>query len=1617
MAIRIERNQKGNCINFHGSSNPTYFNACLSGEVDSLDNIAINVINDIITAQSGTKQYEFFRIPFTEFVDASGNAFADAQGVADYITLNANVSAPTDINVGYKGVYDASLSVNPSYGSPENGDWYYIGTGGTITEGSGVTATTTVYKQNDIIKYSDSITTWEKIENKNATVQELEDSALDRYDIHVDGDYTGTIRNGSSLYPYNDLNVAISASSEGNFILIKGVVEVPNSSTDAFTLPHSLYFYGTDNCEIRYASYNSANGNVFYFEGTDNSQSFSFRNIIIKNAGKYGFQIKKTSKVTIEDCTLKNNGWNGLTINTVLSSSVSGLLGYDSTNTELQAFYSGVTSSNGGATRIEEATQLLIVGNTVTNNLRGIRVSDCGIGGAGVISRNQSTQNIESGIYLSVGASGGCQNITVMMNVSSYNANNGLLVIGGINNKFSQNEVNGNWNAGFCSWVAANSTLRDCGLYDNNRSQYNGIGNTGDAKASIQINEAYNLLGTQITLNPAFSFIAEILDTQVHYTGLGSNTEKIGFLITEAVGLLDANDKNIIKVDDVGFVGQDYAIDFSEVNLTNLKVALGDNSYMNIGEKTVRQSASGEYFELPFSNHVTNINYADFSVDNTGRICIKEGPTGVKLNPYKVNDLQAIAHGAEIRIMLKGSNMVQFEVPVAGCSIDGVAVNSVLNQALIQLNGVFTNTVGFASNPDVFVDGFTLSGDDLTLTLNDGVSYTVDVTSLGVDENNFVASGALSGSDLILTMDDATTVTVDASGLAVDTDTTVSFGTIVGNVMTLSLSDASTVTIDVTSLALDTDDYVVSGALNADGINIDLTMDSAGVIQVPVGALAIDNNTTITSGVVSGTDIVLNLSDASIIIIDATTLATGSSTNVVSGSVVGTNLILVMSDASEITIDAANMVNGASLSATNDRWYISYGTNANQEVGVTTMTSAVNLQGPYYFGQTLLRGSEFKFNMKTGNQLRLGIWDGAEEATAYNGSPSMADASNWNTVFSYANGTGKFTDSSNVDVSTYHVSGYSATNNAAMSIRFGDDGHLSLYDISGATEVLVAKTTIALSATEFNMQFGGFNNSEFPNGIISTQDWTIVHDFAGTEAGIVNGILNHTVLKSNISIVAGEKIMFMLDEVGQGDFFGTDYTNASTGVGTAEDQLSNTFIYQTNEAIVFDTAFNVSDWDANTGATDSNGGYFYSANLNQYRYGGNAGTIQGMFSLRFNVDGTLSLYDEDADYTVATCKSDPTIGSQVSLYFGVTGNRAYYSIPVISKQTIGQGSQPDVNFAPTVADQTATVNEGGVLNFQVVTSGNLVNQIVELDAPSWMSMNQLTGVLSGTAPAFAGTSADTIVVNCKAGNAIGGTVEFTVTVTVASYASTNTKSLKFPSSSNAYLNGSATNVPSLARAANGAGAGDAWSVSMWVKPSTVTNAQTLFYYGGDDLTNEGSITLTQFIGNNLLLKYGNSTDNLNFIGVGNFPTNQWNHVLFTYNGADTITANGGATAFTMTVNGANAISQIQSNGVGYSGSIVSDRFRVGRYDGATTSQYLSNGIINQVAIWGTDESANKATIYNSGATQDLSQLASAPVHYYEVDSSITTIADVGTVANAPLTGFNFAAADLVTDAP
>jgi hypothetical protein len=659
------------------------------------------IIRSTVPKNNGTFQTYFRRFYINRVENKDGVILTTTLGmdrtqVLAYLNAEFNKSL-AETNAVYKGTWDAATNTPDLTGVTHvAGDWYYVTVAGTYL---GVD-----YGVNDQIRHNS--VDFDLIEDTAVTVDAIENAALSQYDAYVDPTFVGT-STGSTLKPWSSLLDAINNSNSGESILVKG----SNVIAAEIVLPHGIKFYGVDGSEIKFASYSASNGDIFSFVGTG-VEEMIFKNIEFKNAGGYGLYIKKTVKTTIENCKFQNNGWDGTLLNTVVPSATYGLLGYDSTNTDLQAFYAGSHASNGGAMRIEEATQLLIVGNTVTNNLRGIRVSDCGIGGAGVITRNQSTQNIESGIYLSVGALGGCQNVTVMMNVSSYNANNGLLVIGGINNKFSQNDVTGNWNAGFCNWGASNSTLRDSSLYDNNRSVYNGIGNTGDAKASIQINEAYSLLGIQIAMNPNFRFICEILDTQVHNTGLGSNTERIGFLITSGVGALADNDKNIIKIDDVGFIGQDYAIDLSEVDVTNLRLSLGDNSYQSIALGAVKSPLSGNYSELPFSNHVMEVPSVDVVVDTLKQsLSLRESVGGNTINVYAINELQSVISGSTIQILQANTDKIQLRGLTHGnIYINGVVAGNNLNSANDSLNAAFS--MDLVEYKDVLVNEVGINGDE-----------------------------------------------------------------------------------------------------------------------------------------------------------------------------------------------------------------------------------------------------------------------------------------------------------------------------------------------------------------------------------------------------------------------------------------------------------------------------------------------------------------------------------------------------------------------------------------------------------------------------------------------------------------------------------------------------------------------------------------------------------------------------------------------------------------------------------------------------------------------------------------------------------------------------------------
>ena len=171
MAIQIVRNEDGNCIQFLGASNPVYWNACLSGEVDPNDSTLVNIINDIASL-AGNTVYEFYNIPFTEWRDADNNPFADAQAVADYVDLVGNVSLAAD-TASYKGTWDADTNTpDISATSPDNGDWYYVTVEGIKSPNDGLDGAIT-YNVNDIVRYSSDNTIWQHIPNETVRVDQL----------------------------------------------------------------------------------------------------------------------------------------------------------------------------------------------------------------------------------------------------------------------------------------------------------------------------------------------------------------------------------------------------------------------------------------------------------------------------------------------------------------------------------------------------------------------------------------------------------------------------------------------------------------------------------------------------------------------------------------------------------------------------------------------------------------------------------------------------------------------------------------------------------------------------------------------------------------------------------------------------------------------------------------------------------------------------------------------------------------------------------------------------------------------------------------------------------------------------------------------------------------------------------------------------------------------------------------------------------------------------------------------------------------------------------------------------------------------------------------------------
>ncbi len=266
----------------------------------------------------------------------------------------------------------------------------------------------------------------------------------------------------------------------------------------------------------------------------------------------------------------------------------------------------------------------------------------------------------------------------------------------------------------------------------------------------------------------------------------------------------------------------------------------------------------------------------------------------------------------------------------------------------------------------------------------------------------------------------------------------------------------------------------------------------------------------------------------------------------------------------------------------------------------------------------------------------------------------------------------------------------------------------------------------------------------------------------------------------------------------------------------------------------------------------------------------------------------------------------------------------------------------------------------------------------------------------------------------------------TVVLTVSTPPFSNTKSIQFNNQD--YIGANAALLePILGRTGNGSGSSDAWTLSFWFKPSSDSRGQVIMYYGqGISQGAGGYIELRQTnVGNQkrLRIRYGSHSNYLQLTSPnGSLTPNIWQHVVVVYDGGTTGSGSSDLGLYygrfkvyidgvIQTLNGAH-------NNYGYSSSLQTGNFRFGRLNSGNS---LRGANLDEIAIWGSDKSADVSSMYNSGSPLNLATGTSVavPEHWWRMGDGDTYpyLQDSGSLGNCIFEMYNMTSADIVSDVP
>ena len=411
----------------------------------------------------------------------------------------------------------------------------------------------------------------------------------------------------------------------------------------------------------------------------------------------------------------------------------------------------------------------------------------------------------------------------------------------------------------------------------------------------------------------------------------------------------------------------------------------------------------------------------------------------------------------------------------------------------------------------------------------------------------------------------------------------------------------------------------------------------------------------------------------------------------------------------------------------------------------------------------------------------------------------------------------------------------------------------------------------------------------------------------------------------------------------------------------------------------------------------------------------NANGVQFLNSLQATMDDPA-----DVKINITDLSKSVHIFTQVPFADFVDENGVAYGVTAtavcnaLNAEFSASGSSTGV---PPEITSSATINmtEGDTLNYELVATNGVGYEWSNIPSGVVNVEGNLRKLIGGS-----NLSAGIYNMTAKAINYFGEDSQaITLNVSAAPY--TNTKSINFENQD--WMGANANMLDgSLGRSSNGSGSGDSWTISFWFKGSTASQGQTIFYFGSQDVTNQGYIQVMQINsgGNKLLrFKYGSNSNNVRLqTSAGTITAGTWQQVIICYDGGTTGPEQSDLSdyygRFKIYLDGSLMSTNNSHSNYGYTGSVVGQNLRVGRF---SSGNYMRGCRVDELAVWDSDQSSNISDIYNSGQTQDLSELDDSPSHWWRMGDGDTYPNILDNIGNADFVMNNMTAADIVTDAP